>query len=477
LLKRKQFESKILLTLFTLAVSIILAFIIFERFFMHTHSKNLVLNHAELKLQEREETLKNFINNIDNIFHYIERSQIFNHYLHSGDTKELEELLLTIAQTNTSFMQLRYLDANGMEQVRIDRNSSSDTPFVQPPLKLQNKWHRNYFIEAKKAKKLYISRLDLNVEYSKIQIPYQATLRIALPIYQDKNFIGLFIANIFIDNFFKTPIFDMMLINQKGEVILPFESDQEYKLYEPVSQLLPLQYQAILEQKLYRSDDLISQHFDLSNKDGMIVVIKLKEPYKQSIHSSEESTHLSIYAAVALITFVFALLLYLVLRKHAQEYRELIVLNEQLEFSNQELQNANELISNNIDPYLIISQSKTSMILTGNAEQDHKILYVNDAFCKLFGYTQEEVIGKNPRFLTQEDREQKGLKLIREAIHTHRSVTTILRNYTKEGEVKYIELSISPIFEQNSDTLHYFLGIHKDVTREQKLLRELRKMF
>jgi PAS domain S-box-containing protein len=149
-------------------------------------------------------------------------------------------------------------------------------------------------------------------------------------------------------------------------------------------------------------------------------------------------------------------------------------LEEKIEFSNKEFKSANTFLSKNIDPELILSQSSTSMILT---DKDIKILYVNKAFTNLYGYTQDEVLGKNPGFLRNEDVEQKGIDKLREALSNNSSTTVILRNYTKNNLLKYIELSISPIFEENSDKIIYYLGIHKDVTREQKILKDLKRIF
>lgn len=124
----------------------------------------------------------------------------------------------------------------------------------------------------------------------------------------------------------------------------------------------------------------------------------------------------------------------------------------------------------------ILNQAKNGIVLTDPNQDDNPLIYINKAFTDLFGYSAQEVIGKNCRFLQNNDREQKGITLIREAIEKKESVTVILRNYNKNGVVVYNEVTISPIFDTNG-ALKFFLGIQKDVTREQKLLQQFKEIF
>ena len=124
----------------------------------------------------------------------------------------------------------------------------------------------------------------------------------------------------------------------------------------------------------------------------------------------------------------------------------------------------------------ILDQAKNGIVLTDPSQEENPLIYVNQAFCDLFEYSYEEAIGRNCRFLQNDDTEQKGIPLIREAIQKQESVTVILRNYTKSNKIIYNEVTISPIFDENKK-LKFFLGIQKDVTREQNLLRQFKEMF
>lgn len=101
---------------------------------------------------------------------------------------------------------------------------------------------------------------------------------------------------------------------------------------------------------------------------------------------------------------------------------------------------------------------------------------MNESFTELFGYTSEEAIGRNCRFLHGEDRDQLSLKEIQKAIQEERDITATLRNYSKNGELIYNELTISPIFDKKTEKLKYLLGVQKNMTAVQKLIQQIKRM-
>lgn len=124
----------------------------------------------------------------------------------------------------------------------------------------------------------------------------------------------------------------------------------------------------------------------------------------------------------------------------------------------------------------ILDQAKNGLTISDPNQPDNPIIFVNEAFTDLFGYTAEEVIGRNCRFLQGDDRDQTGLDEVREAVSKHQDVTVTLRNYTKSGELIFNELTISPIFDKNNNKLKYFLGVQKNVTAIQKLIQQIKRM-
>ena len=112
-----------------------------------------------------------------------------------------------------------------------------------------------------------------------------------------------------------------------------------------------------------------------------------------------------------------------------------------------------------------IEATTTGIVIADALAEDLPLVYVNPAFEKITGFTSEEVIGRNCRFLLGTDREQQGRFDILKGLETKRSISTLLRNYKKNGELFYNQLEINPVFDAEGLLTHY-LGIQTDVTEK-----------
>ncbi len=98
---------------------------------------------------------------------------------------------------------------------------------------------------------------------------------------------------------------------------------------------------------------------------------------------------------------------------------------------------------------------------------DMPLIYVNKAFERITGYTAEEVIGKNCRFLQGDDTDQPAIDKLRTAIRERRDCVVELRNYRKNGELFWNELQTSPVFNDAGELTH-FIGVQNDITSRKK---------
>ena len=116
----------------------------------------------------------------------------------------------------------------------------------------------------------------------------------------------------------------------------------------------------------------------------------------------------------------------------------------------------------------VINASNDGIVIAEKeGDQDKILIYVNPAFERLTGYTNEEILYQDCRFLQSGDRDQEALPLIRDALNSEGSCREILRNYRKDGTPFWNELSLSTV-KNPADGQTYFIGVQKDVTVQVK---------
>lgn len=117
----------------------------------------------------------------------------------------------------------------------------------------------------------------------------------------------------------------------------------------------------------------------------------------------------------------------------------------------------------------VLHQVQSGISISDAQKPDMPLIFVNKGFQEMTGYSSEEVVGKNCRFLQGQERDQTARETIRKAIQQATSCEVVLRNFKKDGALFYNRLILSPVFD-NDKKLTHFIGIQNDIT--QQLLRE-----
>src|SRR5919107_1477962 len=120
-----------------------------------------------------------------------------------------------------------------------------------------------------------------------------------------------------------------------------------------------------------------------------------------------------------------------------------------------------------------LAATSSAILITDPKEPDNPIVYANPTFERITGYSIEEAIGKNCRFLQGEDRDQPALEELRAAIREGRECQVTLRNYKKDGTLFWNELSISPVRDEEGHLVS-FVGVQNDVTERKRAEEALR---
>ncbi|MCC0807775.1 PAS domain S-box protein [Methylobacterium sp. W2] len=115
---------------------------------------------------------------------------------------------------------------------------------------------------------------------------------------------------------------------------------------------------------------------------------------------------------------------------------------------------------------LFTAAEKTRMpqIITDPNLPDNPIVFANRAFQDLCGYSAEELVGRNCRFLQGPGTDAADVARLRDAIAARRDVVVEIVNYHRDGTPFRNELYISPVFDRDG-RLRYFFASQLDVTR------------
>lgn len=116
------------------------------------------------------------------------------------------------------------------------------------------------------------------------------------------------------------------------------------------------------------------------------------------------------------------------------------------------------------DPFAAaIRATRMSMLITDPRQPDNPIVFANQSFLDLTGYSREEIIGRNCRFLQGHETDPAAIDRLRDAIRNRTDVSVDILNYRKDGTPFWNALYISPVSNEAGELQFYFAS-QLDVT-------------
>lgn len=128
--------------------------------------------------------------------------------------------------------------------------------------------------------------------------------------------------------------------------------------------------------------------------------------------------------------------------------------------------------------FAAVQTTRMPMIVTNPNLSDNPIVFANEAFTRMTGYSASELLGENCRFLQGKDTDPETVAEVRRAIAERREVATEILNYRKDGSTFWNALFVSPIYDREGKLI-YFFASQLDVSRRrdaEDALRQAQKM-
>ncbi|QXT38152.1 PAS domain-containing protein [Gymnodinialimonas ceratoperidinii] len=114
-----------------------------------------------------------------------------------------------------------------------------------------------------------------------------------------------------------------------------------------------------------------------------------------------------------------------------------------------------------------IRHSRLPLCISDPSLPDMPIVFANEAFCNLTGYSVDDILGRNCRFLQGPETTPESVQEIRDALASHEVTMVELVNYRKNGEKFINALQLGPVFDDDGKLI-YFFGSQLDVTEARE---------
>lgn len=147
-----------------------------------------------------------------------------------------------------------------------------------------------------------------------------------------------------------------------------------------------------------------------------------------------------------------------------------------LERTTLELYHANQQLHTYLnDNELLLRQYKDAVdegTIISKTDAKGNIVYVNDQFCKISGYTKEELLGKPHNIVRHEEMPSEVYKEMWETLKQKRTWKGIIKNKTKQDDAYVVQATIKPIFDSKDNIVEY-IAIRQDITEIYNLQDEI----
>jgi PAS domain S-box-containing protein len=474
----------IIFLFFSLVLS--LSIIVIEELFFEQSAQKVALENGTKKVKEREKVLKSFLENSSSLLISLRESPFFTRYLtHNKESKNIKSLFLSYAQAHHNFMQIRYIDKDGNEIIRVDRDSTNSPAKLVTKENLQNKSNRYYFKDSqtKELEKVWFSAIDLNIENGKIQVPHVPVFRTILPIKHNNQFGGILVINYFIEPFLQqftnAPLYDMILFNNQGYTVYHHKKSRNWgnSLQEQfnISQDFPKQTDIILQNPMIKTNQFVSYRFNLNIPDGLNLLLQLNSKYIEQQKQQSQKQYLTTVAIVFILSLILTFIiiqfygekllnihkLNRLLRKNKQQTNELTKINDNLEHLVKEktkhILDQNQLLSDN----MLYTDTDTKGVITD----------VSNLYCKVYGYSRDEFIGKKHNILKHPDMQDSFFKELWQTITQGKIWVGDIKNLKRDGTYTWMTTEIKPKFNKEGKIIGY-VSFRSDITAKKDLEKQ-----
>ena len=381
--------------------------------------------------------------------------------------KALVDNWTTFSRTKGLYDQVRWIDRDGLERIRINFNDGA--PKTVPEALLQNKQKRYYFEKAVNLHKgeIYISPLDLNVEHGKIEMPIKPTIRFSTPVYDfAERPRGVIVLNYFAHNLLDEMARDTSLnrqhawlVDEKGYFAKGPSEDLEWgsmygRKQATMAARHPEAWSRISSEEsgqVRLADGLwtfrtvrMAAHDSLELK----VIVHLPDTAFQKAQS-EALLKYGLIALVILTAMAFALW-----RLVSSWVREIRLKEEARKLS------------------MAVEGSTNIVFISGT---DGKISYFNERFQSLTGYERDDILDRHVRLLKSPTTPNAVFTDMNETVRRGDTWRGEIEVGKKNGYFFWAEVSVIPVRDGKGGAISQYLAILEDISQKHEAAQAIKR--
>jgi diguanylate cyclase (GGDEF)-like protein/PAS domain S-box-containing protein len=397
------------------------------------------------------------------------------------------EELESFALQKRLYQSIRYLDLSGQELARVDYHDGAVQ--VTPEDKLQNKADRYYFKDSLGLAmgELYISPIDLNIEHGEIQVPYVPTIRFAMPAYDNNGAKrGVLVLNYKAELMLRH--FDEMLTGSAGHVALLNDQGYWLRSHKKAREWgFALGHDVTFARSHPAAWQFIKSHDkgQVLDEDGLFTYTtiyplniiggysedEVEDPHIGHHHVAPASYQWKIVSDVPLS----------VLHGDLQEklfgalgiaWLTLLLLGSFAcwQYAVNRIERRN--LRSEVELHAKLYETTTEGVLI--TDPDTSIVAINEAFTVITGYTEDDVLGKNPSILSSGKHDKDFYEKLWLSLSNEGNWEGEVVNRRKDGGI-YIEwLRISAVRDEQGNISNY-VAIFSDITSRKLSEEELQR--
>lgn len=335
---------QIFLVLLTFSFTMILADLLIEKVYFKVTTNSLILEEANEVFTKKENLIKEFLKNSKRYINSIDDSVTFQNYLNEDkNITFLKDMFMMISSTDENIMQIRYIDEFGNEKIKIARDFQyTQAKFIKDS-DLENKEDRYYFKDSKTKfkNKIWVSKIDLNIENNQIEIPFKPTIRTIKSINRHGEFKGILIINYFaqqlLDEIKQEKNFKVILSDELGFIIAHYDLEKEWGYYKKekysISNEFEKEFLNILNNDTYNTNEFKSKTLALDLYDNLYLILVVDEKFIKEEEVFQRKQHFLKSMFSVVLGVIFSLLIIKIFGRVFNDFEDQKLINERLEIA------------------------------------------------------------------------------------------------------------------------------------------------